>query len=194
MRGHRVAEDLTGKVFNRLTVLHRFDAEPNRCVRWLTVCVCGKQVVARTQSLKTGKTKSCGCWRADSRKLAPGICSRNHLLATYKAAAKRRGHEWHLADQEFFSLTQQPCHYCGEPPAERQDSKRYNGSYVCNGIDRRDNAKGYAFENCLPACKDCNRMKGTMPYDDFIAFLTKAGNFQLKKQNTASLSRGAYAV
>ncbi len=179
MRGHRIAEDLTGRTFNRLTVKCRYDAEPNRCVRWLTVCVCGKRVIARTYSLKSGKTKSCGCWRKESRMLESGACMKNHLLATYKAAAKRRGHVWGLSVGGFFTITQQNCHYCGAAPSERQDSRRYNGGFVCNGVDRKNNVEGYTPENTLPACKDCNRMKGTMSYENFVAFLKKAGRFQL---------------
>ena len=104
---------------------------------------------------------------------------RNHLLATYKAAAKRRGYEWRLGNEEFFKITQQPCHYCGAPPSERRGSKRYNGGYICNGVDRRDNSLGYISDNALPACKDCNYMKGKKTYKEFVSYLQQAGRFQL---------------
>jgi len=105
---------------------------------------------------------------------------RNHLLATYKAAAKRRGHEWGLDEDEFFIIVKQACHYCGELPQERKDSKRYNGGFVCNGIDRKDNTRGYLLDNALPCCFPCNRAKSTMGYQEYRDFLVKAGKFQLQ--------------
>lgn len=66
-RGQRIreshVEDLTGKKFERLTVI-RF-LEPNerenklRC--WLCKCDCGKEVQVNANKLKTGHTRSCGC-------------------------------------------------------------------------------------------------------------------------------------
>lgn len=54
-------EDLTGKKFNRLTVLGL--GERNSCnqVQWKCKCDCGNIVLATTTYLKTGHTKSCGC-------------------------------------------------------------------------------------------------------------------------------------
>ena len=43
--------------FNRLTILERL---PNRKVRCL--CDCGKETVTRLDRVKSGKTKSCGCY------------------------------------------------------------------------------------------------------------------------------------
>jgi len=179
---NRTEEQLVNHTFNRLTVINFYDFDPGqkgKTKRWLCRCSCGKEVVARTNALVTGRTKSCGCWRKESRMMDAGICARNHLLATYKAAAKRRGYMWGLSAEEFFSITQQNCHYCGSLPSERRDSKRYNGGYVCNGVDRRNNEHGYIPENALPACKDCNRMKGTMTYEQFVVYLRKVGSFQL---------------
>jgi 5-methylcytosine-specific restriction endonuclease McrA len=192
----RTEEQLVGQTFNRLTVIrfHNFDSSQQAAKLWLCKCACGKEVTVRTNALVTGRTKSCGCWRKESRMLEPGIGMRNHLLQIYKAAAKRRGHSWELVNEQFDVLTQGDCHYCGEPPSDRKHSSRFNGACRCNGIDRKNNTKGYVFENCVSACWSCNRMKGTMPYDKFIAFLRKAGKFQLEKPNTASLSREAHAV
>lgn len=182
----RTEEQLVGKKFNRLTVIsfHDYDPSQSKVKRWACKCDCGKQVIARTNAIVTGSTKSCGCWRKESRMLESGVCMRNHLLATYKAAAKRRGYEWKLADEEFFFLTQQNCHYCHLPPSERKDSKRYNGGYVCNGVDRKNNEPWYTVENALTACSVCNRMKGTMTYEAFI----------VKCQNVAQTKYGAIGL
>lgn len=58
--------DLTGKKFNRLTVLGL--GERNSCgqVQWKCKCECGNIVLATTTYLKTGHTKSCGCYNRES--------------------------------------------------------------------------------------------------------------------------------
>jgi hypothetical protein len=45
--------------------------------------------------------------------------------------------------------------------------------YTHNGIDRRDNAKGYTIDNCLPCCENCNYIKRDIPYEDFMAWLDR---------------------
>lgn len=56
--------DLTGQVFGRLTVVRR--ARPknrSRGTYWLCRCVCGRLRTPCAQSLKDGRTTSCGCFR-----------------------------------------------------------------------------------------------------------------------------------
>lgn len=60
------AEDLTGQIFGRLTVLERdFDAEeahPKRgSTYWKCKCQCGNIISTTKLNLKNGVTKSCGC-------------------------------------------------------------------------------------------------------------------------------------
>lgn len=55
-----IAEDLTGHVFGRLTVLHQTKGSSKR-THWLCLCSCGNETVVSSHELKAGKTKSCGC-------------------------------------------------------------------------------------------------------------------------------------
>ena len=57
--------ELTGLRFGRLTVLEHSDSTKNGNAKWLCRCDCGKEVIARADCLKSGKTKSCGCWRKE---------------------------------------------------------------------------------------------------------------------------------
>lgn len=69
------AEDLTGRVFGRLTVLslERRIKGRKRSSHWLCRCECGETKVVRGDSLKAGMTASCGClkvvqtWRGDPK-------------------------------------------------------------------------------------------------------------------------------
>ena len=174
--------DMVGKKVGDLTVLARFDTTPQGATRWVCSCSCGRvnTVLARTAALKSGSAKGCKFCKSDSMKLASGVAMKNHLKQIYKAAAKRRNYVWALSDEQFDSITQLNCHYCGEPPSERIHNLRFNGAYTCNGIDRMDNTKGYIRGNVVPACTPCNHAKGTMSYNEYRAFLIKAGKFQLQ--------------
>lgn len=55
------AENLVGRVFNRLTVVKRESNSSNRQSRWFCRCKCGGSVVARRDGLINGTTISCGC-------------------------------------------------------------------------------------------------------------------------------------
>ena len=53
-----VHEDLTGKKFNKLTVIKKAQDKP---VKWLCQCDCGNTITVDTARLKSGAVKSCGC-------------------------------------------------------------------------------------------------------------------------------------
>lgn len=54
-------DDLTGKVFGKLTAVECLGANEQGYVVWRCTCECGGETVTRTASLKNGTTKSCGC-------------------------------------------------------------------------------------------------------------------------------------
>lgn len=54
-------EDLTGKKYNKLTVISRDMQNFDSRVRWICKCDCGNQVSVRANNLKNGQVKSCGC-------------------------------------------------------------------------------------------------------------------------------------
>lgn len=67
----RPAEDLTGKKFNKLTVIRRATKEEwprgsGRHAKWLCKCECGNLTFVQSSELKNGKTKSCGCIAKES--------------------------------------------------------------------------------------------------------------------------------
>lgn len=53
--------NLTGKIFERWTVKKYEGRDKNRTSLWLCECVCGKRKIINSSSLKSGKSKSCGC-------------------------------------------------------------------------------------------------------------------------------------
>jgi hypothetical protein len=64
----RKAEDLTDKVFGRLTVIGRasdFEKRKSNDIYWLCICECGEETIVMGKSLKRGTTTSCGCKRKE---------------------------------------------------------------------------------------------------------------------------------
>lgn len=75
--------------------------------------------------------------------------------AQYRSGAKKRGLEFNLSKDEFMSLWQKDCYYCGS-------------SIETIGIDRIDSNYGYSIDNVVPCCAICNTMKLALPRDIFI--------------------------
>ena len=69
---HHQFQDLTGRVFSRLTVLHYAGKSECKHTLWACKCSCeaGSLIVACAGDLKNGKTNSCGCYRRDKTKEA----------------------------------------------------------------------------------------------------------------------------
>lgn len=64
----RNTTELIGKTFGRLTVLKRDLSKPSgrgKSVYWICQCECGKIVSISGDSLKQGRTKSCGCLKKE---------------------------------------------------------------------------------------------------------------------------------
>jgi hypothetical protein len=76
-----------GQVYGRLTVQH-LDPDrrrgPDRHLRWVCLCVCGRTAVVTGKQLRSGKTRSCGCLaRETARRTATkhgGSASREYLI------------------------------------------------------------------------------------------------------------------
>lgn len=57
--------DLTGQKFHRATVLHCNGRDKFGNATWCCQCDCGNIFTTNSQNLKSGVTKSCGCFRKD---------------------------------------------------------------------------------------------------------------------------------
>jgi len=89
------------------------------------------------------------------------------FFVRYKFQAKQRGLVFNLTLDEFSKIRSMPCHYCGKPGP--------------NGIDRKDNGKGYDIENSAPCCATHNAMKSSMNEEVFIQECISIANFKGNK-------------
>ena len=66
----RPVEDLTGQKFGRLTVIERDMGKPRgqgKSAYWICQCQCGNIKSVRTDKLRNGDTRSCGCLQQETR-------------------------------------------------------------------------------------------------------------------------------
>ena len=69
--GHNSFIDITGKKFNRLTIIKKADIEEHfyntdEGSNWLCKCDCGNSTYVRGTDLRFGRIKSCGCLRDEA--------------------------------------------------------------------------------------------------------------------------------
>lgn len=168
-RGHRFI-DLSGKKFNRLTVVSFFKMNKDNKALWKCVCDCGTETVIIGKSVSSGKTKSCGCLWVESISLPKGAANLNRQFAQYQSSASKRNLEFELSIEHFEKLINSKCAYCGSAPHNRTRGKN---TITTNGIDRIDNNKGYTIENSTPCCKLCNISKASLTVVEFLDMIKK---------------------
>lgn len=61
-------QNLTGQKIHRLTFLEYAGVNENRNSRWKVRCDCGTVFEVTASSVKSGQTKSCGCYRIELNK------------------------------------------------------------------------------------------------------------------------------
>lgn len=61
-------KDITGMKFGKLTALYISGKTKSREYIWHCVCDCGNETDARGSSLRSGNTKSCGCYNKECEK------------------------------------------------------------------------------------------------------------------------------
>jgi hypothetical protein len=91
-------------------------------------------------------------------------------LISYRSGAKRRGYVFDLTFDQFVSIVQSPCEYCGLP--SRLVVFYGKGAYI-NGIDRTDSKVGYTVDNCVPCCNICNFAKKDLSLEQFKKWIVR---------------------
>jgi hypothetical protein len=153
--------DLVGRRFGKLVVLRLETISPNWRCSWWVHCDCGVEKAVLGGSLRSGRTRSCGC------ELRKKMLAFNHdarlrpyegLYNLFVRAAIIVDKGLSITYDDFFEFTKTPnCHYCSTPI-------KWIGEYSAKGtrynLDRKDSHQGYTKENCVVCCTDCNFAKG----------------------------------
>jgi len=170
--------DLKCKKFGKLSVVNKLPVMRKGKTFFLCKCDCGVTKEFESWNLRSGQTTSCGC----QNKLEEGESACRHLFHLYKTNnAEKRGHVWKLLLEDFKIITKQNCFYCGQEPNNYHDRSktRANGNYIYNGIDRKDNSKGYTKKNVVACCKTCNAMKSKLNKKQFLDQVKKINAYTM---------------
>jgi hypothetical protein len=134
----------------------------------LNMCLgCGKELKELLQGLR-GKVQRCSECYEKQRKIEElrertrnyseeNKANMDKYILSYIQSAKIRNIAFDLTKEKFEELINMPCYYCNS----------FNEKEVI-GIDRINSSMNYTIENCVPCCKICNFMKGTLTKNTFI--------------------------
>lgn len=149
--------DLTGQKFGRLTVLSRYEENNRRYAQWLCKCDCGNTKIVRTDLLKSGGVRSCGCIAREihsKRCRELGLSRATHNKSNtrlYKIYSNMKDRCNRVNCPAYKDYGARGIKVCNE--WENDFNKFYEWS-INNGyndkltIDRMDNNKGYSPDNC----------------------------------------------
>ena len=155
-------QDMTGKVFGKLTVLRR-DGVRNNQAMWWCQCSCGVQKSINGHSLRKGAIKSCGCLKC----IRPYESLYNYCM--FHAEREHPEFVHNLTYEQFLEFTKIPtCHYCEDSVAFV--ARNINGLRAIRyNLARKDNGVGYCSYNLVVCCKSCNYTKGNrFTYEQFV--------------------------
>lgn len=187
--------DITGQIFGRLTVIRK---HPDPCMweclcrcgkttlatgtnlRRGNTTSCGcfhlEKLVAYNQEVKSIEVS----WQADLNLYVRKVGYRRNRtsrgLGSNQFTLRKRGQDhdehpslqWDLTLDQYIGLVTSDCYYCGKPPHQKPKGVRMDPSLRRSGIDRVDNSKGYALENCVSCCVFCNREKRAQTIGQFV--------------------------
>jgi len=145
--------NLIDKTFNRLTVISYAGSNKHNKTVWLCRCICGNKVIVTGSHLINGNTNSCGCYQVDRIKEAEtthGQAKAGEMSKEYKCWANMKNRCYNKKVKQYKDYGGRGIMVCdrwlnsfdnfffdmGKMPTDK------------HSIERIDNNKGYAPENC----------------------------------------------
>src|SRR5690606_32270205 len=103
---------IAGETFGQLTVMTQYKSikyKNGTQIYWLCKCSCGNEKYVSASKLKSGHTKSCGCYRSSFKRT--GRAARDMVYDEYRRGAMQRNLEFLLDMEQFIKISTGPCHY-----------------------------------------------------------------------------------
>lgn len=174
-------EDLTGKVFGRLTVL-KFAKKCPKINKnfWLCKCTCGGTIMTQSNSLKSGNTKSCGCLKNIATYWTGyGEISGGYWRTVEHCAALRKI-LFDVKIEEVWELFLTQGRRCAISGVELDFTRDYNKKKEMQtaSLDRIDCKVHYILSNVQWVHKTVNMMKNTLQDCELVDWCFKIHKFQ----------------
>ena len=168
-------KDYSGRVFGKLQAVSYLRPNPKEGGSiWLFKCQCGKEIERPVKGVVCGDTRSCGCYKTklyiESRTMPGGQAIKNAAYHTYTRTCIKRGMAVGLTKEQYLSIASKPCLYCGVFSKRRKYHQTNTiTSIELNSVDRLNNERYYTLENSVPCCFECQKAKGVMSAEKYIA-------------------------
>lgn len=175
----RSPDYLIGQTFGQLTVLSLSvygTASGKRRYLAECSCTCGNQKKILTASLRSGRTKTCGCGREQYKKLTGKNSAQfvgfEEISGTfwkhYTNKAKRRGLEVAITMEEAWKIYEAQGRRCALSGVEIGFAPANQNRLTTASMDRLDNDLGYTKDNVQWVHKWVNLMRNTLEVDQFL--------------------------
>jgi len=194
-------KDKIGLRYGKLLVISKCPELARKKTVYECLCDCGKTAFVSTDSLTLketrSKTRSCGCLHRqpkDANALPGNKAAINRIFRGYINGAKARGYEWKLSLEEFVSICNKNCYYCGLSPINKASGRNSESNFIYSGIDRIDNSIGYILENCVPACKECNFAKRNRSDAEFTDWFMRINRYRNHRLNCLGNTDTLYSL
>lgn len=164
--------DMTGKKYNRLTVISRADNDGTRA-SWNCLCDCGNSITLNGKQIRGGHTKSCGCYR---KEVTSSQGHKNkHDVEYVKAKLKENGFELLSEYQGILKQAKMKCLCCSLEFTRRIESSMY-ALYGCPSCSKLDNGfmQAKTFE-AKPHLKDLDSNLYLMEFSNGVEHFWKLG-------------------
>lgn len=136
-------KNLKGQSFGRLTVIEEAGRDKWKQVLWRCLCVCGKTTIVVGGNLRSGTTKSCGCFNKDQLTTHGMYGSSTH--SAWESMKARCGNPNNANYKNYGGRGIKVCEKWHKFESFFEDmGKKPNGLT----LERRDNEQGYSKENC----------------------------------------------
>lgn len=170
---------------------------------WLWECKCDCGNIFHCRENKLINRRGChSCTNQLTQKEVWGVKKKgilhfgikNRLYKDYRAGATKRGKCFELSFDEFVSIMEKDCFYCGLKPQlhpyEIQYMQKKTDPWKHTGIDRIDSSRGYTIDNCVPCCSKCNYAKHEMTISEFKEYITFVYN-KLVLEGSTTIPKGS---
>jgi hypothetical protein len=188
----RFGNDLTGKKFNKWTVLRRsHHKDKSRDWFWMCRCECGLEKPVKASYLRSGTSRQCaGCAHEASRVRRPmPISFWTHL----NYSANRRELEISITQDHILQLLEKQenkCALSGLPIEFASTESEHKAGKTTASVDRIDSDKGYLLENIQMVHKIVNMMKNTLSQEEFLFYCESIARTKALLQENSNESQG----
>lgn len=158
--------DITGKKFNKLTVIGFYEKSKNGA-RWLCECDCGNKTIVRGANLKNGSVKSCGCLTHEVKPTLTHGMSNTRLYSIYCGIKYRCDNENSPSYKNYGGRGIKMCEEWSKDFMNFRDWALKSGYKDGLTIERIDVNQGYNSSNCCWKTKreQCYNRRDTIRYN-----------------------------